>query len=102
MPNYANESTKRLFEAITNIRTPEECAAFFEDLCTIREIMDMAQRLDTAFLLDKGYSYQKIASEVGVSTATISRVSRALVYGSNGYRTAIDRIKGTGNNSDNK
>ena len=94
MASYENESTKRLFEAITNIRTPEECAAFFEDLCTIREIMDMAQRLDTAFLLDSGCSYQKIAAEVGVSTATISRVSRALTYGSNGYRTAIDRING--------
>lgn len=93
MSNYANESTKRLFEAIADIRTPDECAAFFEDLCTIREIMDMAQRLDTALLLDKGYSYQKIAAEVGVSTATISRVSRALIYGANGYRTAIDRIK---------
>ena len=92
MSNYANESTKRLFEAIADIRSPDECAAFFEDLCTIREIMDMAQRLDTALLLDKGYSYQKIAAEVGVSTATISRVSRALIYGANGYRTAIDRI----------
>ena len=62
------------------------------DICTIKEILDLAQRLDTAILLDKGYSYQKITEKVDVSTATIGRVSKCLNYGSGGYRTAIDRL----------
>ena len=102
MPSYCNESTQRLFSAISNIRTPEECRAFLEDLCTIREIQNMAQRLDTAILLDKGLSYQKISEQVDVSIATISRVNRALAYGANGYRTAIDRMTETENNNDNQ
>lgn len=92
MPNYYNDSIKQLYQAITGIQSLEECRAFFEDLCTIKEILDMAQRFDTAILLDQGYSYQKISEKVGISSATIGRVSRALTYGSNGYRTAIDRI----------
>ena len=102
MAHYRNESIDRLFEAIAGIHTADECCAFFEDLCTIREIQDMAQRLDTAILLDRGMSYQAIADEVGISTATISRVKRSLMYGSNGYRTAIDRIKETENEHDNQ
>ena len=101
MAEYRNESINRLFSAITSIRTVDECSAFFEDLCTIREIQDMAQRYDTAILLDRGFSYQAIADEVGISTATISRVKRSLVYGSNGYRSAIDRMKETENSNDN-
>ena len=93
MPNYRNESTERLFAAVAALRTPEECAAFFDDLCTIKEIRDMAQRLDTALLLDQGRSYQQIAEQVGISTATISRVNRCLSYGAGGYRAVIDRMK---------
>ena len=52
MPNYHNDSVQRLYSVIADINTPEECRAFFEDLCTIKEIQDMAQRLDTALLLD--------------------------------------------------
>ena len=91
-----------LFKAILALENAEECYDFFEDLCTIKEIQDMAQRLDTALLLDKGYSYQKISEAVKVSTATISRVNRALNYGSNGYRTAIDKMKETETENDNK
>lgn len=94
MSNYRNESTERLFAAIAGLRTAEECAAFFDDLCTIKEICDMAQRLDTAILLDRGLSYVEIAKQVGVSTATISRVNRCLAYGEGGYRRVIDRTKG--------
>lgn len=97
MADYRNESIERLYHVITGIRTMEECSDFFEDLCTIREIQDMAQRLDTAILLDRGMSYQSIADEIGISTATISRVKRCLVYGSNGYRRAIDEMKKTEN-----
>ncbi len=102
MSDFHNESTERLFRVIAAIRTPEECRAFLEDLCTIKELRDMAQRLDTAVLLDRGYNYQKIAAEVGVSTATISRVNRALTYGANGYRTAIDRMAETEKTDDDK
>lgn len=102
MSSYRNESIERLYEVITNIRSIEECSDFFEDLCTIREIQDMAQRLDTAILLDRGLSYQSIADEIGISTATISRVKRCLVYGSNGYRRAIDEMKNTEKKNDDQ
>ena len=102
MSAYHNESIERLFDVITDIDNAEECRAFFEDLCTIKEIQDMAQRLETALLLDKGLSYQKISDMVGVSTATISRVNRALTYGSDGYRTAIDKMKEAETENDNK
>ena len=90
------ESVDRLFSAVLALKDKKECSAFFEDLCTITEIRDMAQRLDTALMLDKGLNYQSISGIVGVSTATISRVSRCLNYGSGGYRTVIDRIKVNG------
>ncbi len=91
--NIHSESTDRLFRAILSLESVDECYAFFEDICTITEIRDMTQRLDTAFLIDKGISYQKISEQIGVSTATISRVSRCLNYGAGGYRAVIDRMK---------
>lgn len=91
--NIHSESTDRLFRAILSLKSVEECYSFFEDICTITEIKDMTQRLDTAFMVDKGISYQKISEQIGVSTATISRVSRCLNYGAGGYRTVIDRLK---------
>lgn len=91
--NIHSESTDRLFRAILSLKTVEECYSFFEDICTITEIKDMSQRLDTAFLVDKGISYQNISEQIGVSTATISRVSRCLNYGAGGYKTVIDRLK---------
>ena len=88
-----NEKTDALFDVILSLETREECYEFFEDLCTITELRDMCQRLDTAFLIDEGVSYQKISEQIGVSTATISRVSRCLNYGAGGYRAVIDRMK---------
>ena len=93
MADFRNESIDRLFEIISNLNSLDEYYEFFEDLCTIKEIQDMAQRLDTAILLDEGESYVNIAAKVSVSTATISRVSKCLNYGSGGYRKAIDRMK---------
>ena len=87
------ESVDRLFDVILGLKDRDECRAFFEDVCTIKEITDMSQRLDTAFLIDEGLSYQAISDKTGVSTATISRVSRCLNYGAGGYRTVIDRAK---------
>jgi len=89
---FHSESIDRLFATILNLQTVEECYAYFEDLCTIKELKDMAQRLDTAILLDQGTSYQQITRQVGISTATIGRVSKCLNYGTGGYRTAIDRL----------
>ena len=89
------ESVDRLFKTILSLQTIEECYAYFDDLCTIKEIQDMSQRLDTAILLSKGMSYQKIAEQVEVSSATIGRVSKCLNYGSGGYRQAIARLAET-------
>ena len=89
---YRCESVDRLFKVILNLETLEECYEFFDDICTIKEIQDMTQRMDTAILLANGYSYQKITEIVDVSTATIGRVSKCLNYGSGGYRKAIDKL----------
>ena len=93
MANPHMAAFQPLFETILQLETPEECAAFFEDLCTIRELKDISQRLEVAQLLDEGLSYQEIVTKTGVSSTTISRVKRCLEYGSGGYRTALDRMK---------
>ncbi len=93
MPGIRSQAVDRLFRAILNLKTIDECYDFFQDICTIKEIQDMTQRLEVAVLLDQGANYQAVSRDVNVSTATISRVSRCLHYGSGGYRTAIDRLK---------
>ena len=87
------ESMDRLFETILNLKDKEECRAYLADLCTIKELQDMAQRLDTAVLLSQGYSYKKIMEQVEVSTATIGRVSKCLNYGTGGYQAVISRLE---------
>lgn len=91
--NFHSDSVDRLFRTFVNLESVEECYAYFEDLCTVKEIKDMAQRLDTAILLSQGLSYQKIGEQVEISSATIGRVSRCLNYGSGGYRTAIEKLE---------
>lgn len=91
-----SESMDRLFDTILNLKTREDCYAYFEDLCTIKELQDMAQRLDVAVLLEQGYSYQKITENVETSTATIGRVSKCLNYGTGGYKKAIEGLKAKG------
>ncbi|MBE6717998.1 MAG: TrpR-like protein YerC/YecD [Ruminococcaceae bacterium] len=91
MKNIHNELTDKFFKVIVNLDTPDECRRFFEDICTIKEIQDMSQRLEVAFLLDNGKSYQEVLSKTGVSTATISRVNKCLNYGSGGYKAAIEK-----------
>ena len=91
--NFHSKSIDRLFQTFLNLETLDECYSYFEDLCTIKEIQDMSQRLDTAILLSQGMSYQKITDEVDISTATIGRVSKCLNYGSGGYRTAIEKLE---------
>lgn len=92
MINMHTEATDRLFKAILSLKNEEECYDFFEDLCTMKELKDMSQRLEVAGLLDRGLNYQAVAAETGVSTATIGRVKRCLDYGTGGYRTALDRM----------
>ena len=81
-----NQTTDALFDAILSLETREECYNFFEDLCTVKEISDMAQRLEAAKLLLDGSTYDQIVKAVEISTATISRINRCIQYGSGGYR----------------
>ena len=92
MVDIKSKSIDRLFETFLKLNSVEECYSFFEDLCTIKEIQDMAQRLDAAILLDSGENYQSVSKKVGISSATISRVSKCLNY-SDGYKLAISKIK---------
>lgn len=89
MQDYRSNSVNRLFHALSLLKTDEEYAAFLEDLCTITEIIDMAQRLEGAILLKNGENYTTITKDTGMSTATISRVSKCLNYGSGGYENVI-------------
>ena len=88
-----SEAMDRLFQSFLKLETVDECYAYFEDLCTIKELNDMAQRLEVAILLSKGLSYQKITEQVDVSTATIGRVSKCLNYGSGGYKTTLKKLE---------
>jgi TrpR-related protein YerC/YecD len=87
-----DESLERLFQAILSLQSSDEAYRFFDDLCTIGEIKSLAQRLEVARMLRKGYTYHQIETETGASTATISRVKRCLNYGSDGYTTVLDRL----------
>ena len=86
------EKTK-LYEAILSLKTIEDCDLFFEDLCTINEIISLSQRLSVAKKLDEGKTFSVITTETGASSATIGRVNRCLSYGTGGYRKVIDRLK---------
>lgn len=87
--------TNMLVEALLSLRTQEECYALLEDLCTVREIHDLSQRLEVALLLDRGETYAGIVEKTGASTATIGRVNRALHYGAGGYEALFKRIART-------
>lgn len=88
-----SDAMDRLFESFLKLQTLDECYAYFEDLCTIKELNDMAQRLEVATLLERGLSYQKITERVDVSTATIGRVSRCLQHGAGGYKTTLKKLE---------
>ncbi len=93
MKIYKNENTDKLMKAIVGVQSVEECYALFEDLCTIKEVQDMAQRFGTAILLKKGESYQSISEKIGTSSATICRINQCLNYGSGGYQQAIEKLE---------
>ena len=88
-----NETIDALFDAILSLETREECYDFFEDLCTVKEISDMAQRLEAAKLLLDGSTYEQIVKTVEISSATISRINRCIQYGTGGYRQTIEKVR---------
>ena len=92
-PKVKNEQTDMLVKAVISLHDEEDAYRFFEDLCTIPEIRSISQRLAVAVLLKKKETYQKIVEETGASTATISRVNRALTYGADGYNRVLDGME---------
>jgi len=84
---------ENMYKAILSLNTVEECMKFFDDLCTVSELMAMEQRYQVASCLDDGMIYNEILAETGASSATISRVNRSLQYGSGGYAIVMSRLK---------
>lgn len=82
----------RLFDAVLSLKDREDCYKFFSDICTAKELLAMAQRLEVAILLEGKTTYLDIAEMTGASTATISRVNRCLNYGEDGYLMIFDRL----------
>lgn len=90
MSSFSINKYDKLFDAILKLNSMENCHQFFEDVCTIKELEDMTQRLEVAELLSSGKSYQEVSQKTGASTATISRVNKCLNYGAGGYKLVID------------
>jgi TrpR-related protein YerC/YecD len=86
------ENLEFLFKGILTLESVEECYHFFEDLCTVSELQEMARRMQAAKLLKDNFIYTEIAARTGLSTATISRVNRCLKYGTEGYVSVLDKL----------
>ena len=99
-PKVKTEQTDLLMKAVLELRSEEEAYRFFEDICTIAELKSIAQRLEVAVLLRRRVTYQEIARQTGASSATISRVNRALLYGAEGYTRVLEELEKKGNLSD--
>ena len=87
------EAVDFLFDAILLLENKEECYKFFEDICTINELLSLSQRFEVAKMLRNQNTYLEIAEKTGASTATISRVNRSLNYGNDGYDMVFERMK---------
>ena len=87
-----SEPVDHLFEAILTLKSKEECYSFFEDLCTVNELLSLSQRFEVAAMLKEHKTYLEIAEKTGASTATISRVNRSLTYGNDGYEMVFERL----------
>ena len=92
MKPYHNKDMDFLYRGILTLQSREECYAFFEDICTIKELQAMAQRLRVAAQLRDEKNYNEIQADTGASSATISRVNKCLLYGSGGYATVLERM----------
>ncbi|MDE6312319.1 MAG: TrpR YerC/YecD [Lachnospiraceae bacterium] len=88
-----SEAVDQLFEAVLCLETREECYDFFEDICTVNELLSLSQRLEVAGMLRDKKTYLDIAEKTGASTATISRVNRSLNYGNDGYNLVFERME---------
>ena len=93
--NIRTEAVDKLFDAILSLKDKEECYRFFEDVCTINELLSLSQRFEVAKMLRERKTYLEIAEKTGASTATISRVNRSLNYGNDGYEMVFSRLKDT-------
>ena len=100
MTKLRHRDEELFYEAVMTLRSQEECRRFFEDICTIKELQAISQRMRVACLLDSGSNYLEVSEVTGASSATISRVNRCLNYGS-GYRNALDNLKKAGKLDDN-
>ena len=87
------EAVDHLFQAILCLQSKEECYTFFEDVCTINELLSLSQRFEVARMLRKKNTYLEISEKTGASTATISRVNRSLIYGNDGYELVFNRLE---------
>ena len=87
------DAVDQLFEAVLSLQNKEECYLFFEDVCTVNELLSISQRYEVAKMLTEGNTYLEIAEKTGASTATISRVNRSLMYGKDGYSLVMERLK---------
>ena len=88
-----SEAVDQLFEAILCLKNKEECYTFFEDVCTINELLSLSQRFEVAKMLREKRTYLEISEKTGASTATISRVNRSLSYGNDGYEMVFERME---------
>lgn len=89
--NVHTEAVNQLFKAILSLQNEEECYRFFEDVCTVNELLSLSQRYEVARMLREEKTYLDIAEKTGASTATISRVNRSLNYGNDGYDMVFQR-----------
>ena len=87
------KNIEQFYKAILSLKDEKECALFFEDIATIRELLDFSSRLEVAKMLDSGKVFNDISKETGASSATISRVNKCLNYGPGGYRLVLDKIE---------
>ena len=99
MASHHSPLHEEFYRGILTLKTEAECRAFFEDVCTIKELEALAQRFQVAQLLSDGKNYNEINDQTGVSTATICRVNKCLNYGDGGYRTVLERMKRSGNDA---
>ena len=90
MVAFSMQNFDGLFQAILKLESVEECRSFFEDICTIKEMQAISQRLEVAEMLSAGLNYQEISKKTGASTATISRVAKCLNYGAGGYQLVLN------------
>ena len=87
------DAVDSLLDAVLRLQSREECYSFFEDLCTVNELLSLSQRFEVAAMLKDGKTYLEIAEKTGASTATISRVNRSLNYGNDGYELVFGRME---------